>query len=386
VADGGYRPARMLLAVAGAALITAASTSAVRADPRPTIAQVESRVAALYRSAEEASERYNDARLALTDAERKLAQAQRSVAGQLAIVAQKQRLLGVMAASAYRSGGIDPQLQLVFADDPEQFLHRASALDLLSRQQSANLRQAATARLELQAEQAQAAQRHAAVDALRRALSQHKAAIDENLRAAQQQLNSLRAAERERLARIAAERERLARIAAERERLAAERQRLAQQAAEQRAAARASRTPTPSRTTARTSTASRPSSPATQPAPAPASGRAAVAVRFAYAQLGDRYVYGAAGPDAWDCSGLTMMAWRAAGVSLPHSSRGQYSVGAHVSRSQLQPGDLVFFYSPISHVGIYVGNGNIIHAPNPSRRVEVAPISSMPYTGATRVG
>jgi peptidoglycan DL-endopeptidase CwlO len=107
-------------------------------------------------------------------------------------------------------------------------------------------------------------------------------------------------------------------------------------------------------------------------------------VAFAYDQLGDRYVYGASGPNAWDCSGLTQGAWAAAGVSLPHSSTAQYSSGRKVSKSELQPGDLVFFYSPISHVGIYIGDGNMIHASNPSKPVAIAPIDYIPYSGAVR--
>ncbi|MGH8868064.1 MAG: C40 family peptidase, partial [Actinomycetes bacterium] len=114
------------------------------------------------------------------------------------------------------------------------------------------------------------------------------------------------------------------------------------------------------------------------------SGAAATAVDFAYAQLGDAYVWGATGPDAWDCSGLTMGAWGAAGVSLPHSSSMQYSAGRPVSRSELQPGDLVFYYSPISHVAIYVGNGQIIHAANSSEPVKTDPVGLMPYAGAVR--
>jgi cell wall-associated NlpC family hydrolase len=81
-----------------------------------------------------------------------------------------------------------------------------------------------------------------------------------------------------------------------------------------------------------------------------------------------------------------MAAWRAAGVSLPHSSSGQYRVGTHVSASQLKPGDLVFYYSPIHHVGMYIGNGMIVHAPNYGHPVGVAPLYSMPFVGATRVG
>ena len=103
-------------------------------------------------------------------------------------------------------------------------------------------------------------------------------------------------------------------------------------------------------------------------------------------QVGDSYVYGAAGPDSFDCSGLTMMAWAQGGVSLPHSSGAQMSSGTPVSSSALQPGDLVFYYSPVSHVGIYVGNGQIVHAANPSTDVQMAPVFSMPVSGAVRPG
>ena len=117
-----------------------------------------------------------------------------------------------------------------------------------------------------------------------------------------------------------------------------------------------------------------------------ASGNAGTAVQFAMNQVGDAYVYGAAGPDAYDCSGLTMAAWGAAGVSLPHSSTAQYSSGAQVSTSELEPGDLVFYYDPVSHVAMYIGNGQIVHASNPSDPVNVSPVFSMPVTGAVRPG
>ena len=104
------------------------------------------------------------------------------------------------------------------------------------------------------------------------------------------------------------------------------------------------------------------------------------------AQVGDSYVYGAAGPSAFDCSGLTMMAWAQAGVALPHSSSAQYGSGPHVAASDLQPGDLVFYYSPISHVGMYIGNGMIVHAANPGTGVRVSALYSMPYVGAVRPG
>ncbi|MPZ63173.1 MAG: hypothetical protein GEU93_18175 [Propionibacteriales bacterium] len=119
---------------------------------------------------------------------------------------------------------------------------------------------------------------------------------------------------------------------------------------------------------------------------APVSGRAKVAVETALAQVGDAYIYGAEGPDSFDCSGLTSYAWSAAGVSLPRSSGDQAGVGTPVSASQLQPGDLVFYYDPISHVGMYIGNGQIVDAANPSAGVRATSLYSMPYSGAVRVG
>ncbi len=115
----------------------------------------------------------------------------------------------------------------------------------------------------------------------------------------------------------------------------------------------------------------------------PATGSARIALQTAFAQLGKPYVWGAAGPRSFDCSGLTMFSWRAAGVSLPHSSRMQFSSGRHVARADLQPGDLVFFGSPIHHVGIYIGAGQMIHAPTPGDVVRIGSITS-DYVGAVR--
>ena len=109
-------------------------------------------------------------------------------------------------------------------------------------------------------------------------------------------------------------------------------------------------------------------------------------MEFALAQVGEPYVYGGAGPNSWDCSGLTMMAWKAAGVSLPHGAKAQYGSTPHISKSELQPGDLVFFYNPIHHVGIYAGNDKVVHAPKPGDVVSVDPLGYMPFAGASRPG
>jgi cell wall-associated NlpC family hydrolase len=120
--------------------------------------------------------------------------------------------------------------------------------------------------------------------------------------------------------------------------------------------------------------------------PVPINGRAGAAVQYALTQLGDAYVWGADGPNSFDCSGLTMKAWAQAGVSLSHSAAAQSGEGRPVSKSQLQPGDLVFYYSPISHVAMYIGNGQIVHASRPGKPVKTDPIDLMPYSGAVRPG
>jgi peptidoglycan DL-endopeptidase CwlO len=114
------------------------------------------------------------------------------------------------------------------------------------------------------------------------------------------------------------------------------------------------------------------------------SSRAARAVAFAYEALGRPYAWGATGPGAFDCSGLTQAAWKSAGVSLPRTTFTQVNAGSRVSRSQLAPGDLVFFYPGLSHVGLYIGGGRMIHAPHPGAPVRVAPVDLMPFSAAVR--
>lgn len=118
----------------------------------------------------------------------------------------------------------------------------------------------------------------------------------------------------------------------------------------------------------------------------PASPGARIAVQTAYDQIGKPYRYGASGPDSFDCSGLTMFSWGRAGISLPHSSRAQYGATKRVARESLQPGDLVFFGSPIHHVGIYIGNGSMINAPESGSTVGIRSIDRRDYAGAGRPG
>ncbi|MFC2686085.1 MAG: C40 family peptidase, partial [Arachnia propionica] len=115
------------------------------------------------------------------------------------------------------------------------------------------------------------------------------------------------------------------------------------------------------------------------------SGRASQAVNYALGQVGKGYVMGTAGPSTFDCSGLMYAAYKQVGISLPRTSQAQFSAGTSVSKGDLQPGDLVFYYGGITHVGMYIGNGQIVHAANPRSGVVTASVNSMPYQGARRV-
>jgi cell wall-associated NlpC family hydrolase len=122
------------------------------------------------------------------------------------------------------------------------------------------------------------------------------------------------------------------------------------------------------------------------PASAAAGDVTGAAVDTALAQVGDPYVYGATGPNSFDCSGLTSYAYKASGVSIPRTSKAQSTFGTAVAKSDLKPGDLVFFYSPVSHVGMYIGNGQMVHASTAGKPVAVVSLDSMPsYSGARRV-
>ncbi|MEP6762611.1 MAG: NlpC/P60 family protein [Sporichthyaceae bacterium] len=308
------------------------------AEPRLTLRQAQSRVAALHREAEAATERYNDARVQMVQVELELRQVTKRLDRAKAEVGGMQAAMAQMAAASYKSGGVDMAMQLMLADDPQAFLQQATALDQLSRRQAVTLRRITAARQQLAQDRLVVDQQRERLAALQAQLSAEKRTIEARIASAQGVLGSLRAADRARLE-------------------AARRASIAD--------ARAQRGTGGSYT-------------------GPASGRASIAVRTAYAQLGDPYVWGASGPNAFDCSGLTSYAWRAAGVSLPHSSSAQYGSGRRVSRSALQPGDLVFFYSPISHVGIYIGGGKMIDAPHPGTSVRITSISQLPYSGAVR--
>ena len=380
-------PAHPLRLLVAAGLVTAATVSVLpagigHADPAPTIQQVEQRVDELNLRVDTAVEDYDQAQIALTAAQRASAAAQVRVARAQAELDAHQQEMGVMLASTYRSGGNDQLASLVATSDPQQFLDRASSLDRIARSQSDQLAEVTTARTRLAEAKVAAQAELDAQKAQTERMASRKTEIEKTLQEQQALLANLKEEERRRL-----EAARQARLAAERRAAAAAQ---AQEKARLAAEARASRKrPTVTSTQAAPSTststpsAAEPDSSSAAPVGA-SSGRASAAVAAAYSRLGSPYVWGASGPSTFDCSGLTMWAWARGGVSLPHSSQAQYSSGRHVSQSEIQPGDLVFYGSPIHHVGIYVGGGQMISAPHTGTVVKVQSAFRSDYVGAVR--
>jgi cell wall-associated NlpC family hydrolase len=344
---GLFSGRRAVVAVGIAAALTVSFSPGIgQADPRPSIDDVQKRIDALNDQADRAVEAYAQARIALTAARHRAAVAQGQVLREAAALVAVRHAMNSVAASAYRTGGTDVLVSLVSTNSPQTFLDRASALDRIARDQAARLAATATARHRLAGVEAEAKQALAEQRAAEQAVGHQRDAILRTLREQRSLLAGLQAEERARLARIQRERE----------------------AESRRAALRASRL--------------RSFQIATYTGPA--SGRAGVAVAEAYNKLGSPYEWAAAGPSRFDCSGLTMWVWAKAGVSLPHSAAAQYDSINHVAQSDTQPGDLVFFGSPIHHVGIYIGNGQMISAPHTGDVVKIQGAFRSDFVGAGR--
>ncbi|MDF9815116.1 C40 family peptidase [Streptomyces sp. SPB162] len=339
------------LAMAGAASVTAFGETG-HADPQLSPGEVKSQVDALYEQAEQATEQYNGAKEAADNARADVSKLQDEMARRTARLNRTRDQIGAIAAAQYRSGGIDPAMQLALDSTPDTYLERAALVDQVSGREAVILRTLGQQQREINTTHEAADAKLAALSDAQTKLAEHKRTIETKLHAAQALLDRLTATQRA--------------------------------AVDDSGTAGAGGTDGAGSTNsahADRSTARVPIAPGEIHAP---SARAARAVAFAYTALGLPYVWGATGPSSYDCSGLTQAAWKAAGVSLPRTTYTQINVGQRVSESQLQPGDLVFFYSGISHVGLYIGNGQMIHAPHPGAPIRIAPISQMPFSGASR--
>jgi peptidoglycan DL-endopeptidase CwlO len=319
---------------------------AAEADPKPTLAQAKAQVADLQEKAEVAGEAANALRGKITAQQAKVKALQAGIAKQQVQVDAVKRQIGSLAVAGYQTSGMSTTAQLLLSTNPDQFLSQASTAQAFAGQQNSALRKFTDAQGKLTDLQSGEQSELAALQAVQAQQDGLKKQLQANLDAAEKVLGKLSDADR---ARIEAEN------------------------AKEAKDARDSR---PSRDSGRM-----------DDLPVPVNGRAGIAVQAALDQMGDSYAWGADGPSSFDCSGLMMYAWGKAGVSLSHSSQAQASEGRRVSRANLMPGDLVFFGSPIHHVGMYIGNGRMVHAPRPGKSVQINDVDYMSgYAGAVRPG
>ncbi|MCX4880235.1 NlpC/P60 family protein [Streptomyces sp. NBC_00847] len=322
---------------AGAALcVLSAAASALGAVPATAAPHdtTRSEVDRLYEEAERATEAYNKADETADTLRRQVSDAQDRIARQQQRINTMRESLGSLAGAQYRSGGIDPTLALLFSHDPADYLDKASALDRITAHQAGELRDLQSAMRELAQERVEAVGKLAELTRNRKAVAVHKKTVEKKLAKARRLLNSLPYGER---------------------------------AAYDRAS-RGDRGDIPYLGSS-----------------LPASARAAAAIAAARSALGTPYIWGATGPSGFDCSGLMQWSYARAGIQLPRTSQEQRYAGRQIPLSQARPGDLVTYRTDASHVAMYMGNGQVIHAPYPGAPVRYDPVNMLPVSSVTRV-
>ncbi|MEN9325123.1 MAG: hypothetical protein RL414_877 [Actinomycetota bacterium] len=325
----------------------ALSLSAAPAHAAPTLAQVQAQVRSLQEDAAAAAENAQQAQVEFNKLNKQLASVQQQAAQQSGNLSSLKKTLGAIAAEQYKSGGMSQSMELLFSSNPTLYLSAAGSLETITKKKTLQLRKYTLAKQRLTATSLTVNDKISLAAAAKARYVKQLASANEKLKQAEAILAKLSKAERERLAALVNGQED------------------ADQKSSAALAAKANL----------------------------GSGRGAIALKFSIKQIGDRYVFGAAGPTLWDCSGLTMRAFGAAGVHLPHSAAAQMSYGKKISLGSLKPGDLVFFNhggkSYVSHVGIYLGGGRMVHAPRPGSRVKVAEFnsrfSSLRFAGGRRI-
>jgi len=309
----------------------------------PTLETAQREVDRLRTVAAEKFEAANDATIRIRNLERETAALEQREAVLKKELLAANRALAQLAIAQYKSSGFGETLGLLFSSDPTKYLSDAGTLEVISRNYAKKQREFATTKLRVEASQFVISDRTELLKSERIKLNREVAQAQSSLAKAEKILKSLKKEDRERLAREEAERE----------------NKILDESKKYAASYKGDNT------------------------------RGSIALKYALKQVGDIYVWAAAGPTRWDCSGLTMRAFQQAGVSLPHSSRIQVKYGKSISFGAVKPGDLLFFGNPISHVSIYMGGGKMVQAPRPGKRVEVIPFTkrfgAKPFVGARRL-
>jgi cell wall-associated NlpC family hydrolase len=287
------------------------------AEPKPTLSQAKQKLNKMNEQVDQLVEKYNQVSEDLDAAKKKLSVTRTAARKEQATFEEMRRKVAEIAATAYKSGDSGDVSSFLAASDPQTVLDQAAVFAHLSEDRASQLSQFLAAAQRMERQQAQA-----------------KIAFDQ--------------------------------VAAKAKELGDQKRTVEKSIAQQR------------RVVQRLGASERSGGPVGGTYNGPATGSARAALQFAYAQRGKPYEYGAEGPGSYDCSGLTMMAWRSGGVSLPRTTNTQYATTRRVAFENLQPGDLVFFNN-LGHVGMYVGGGQMIHAPRTGKNVEVVDITSGYY-------
>ncbi|MER7668876.1 NlpC/P60 family protein [Kitasatospora sp. NPDC096128] len=348
-----------------AAAVALSAQSGAHADPQPTKDQVKEQVDQLNEQAEQATEKYNAAQEKQQELEKQVSGMQDQVARQQAQVTDLQGGLAEIAGEQYRNGGISPTVQLMFSSTPDNFLNQAGALNQAGSTQKNQLKQLQEQQRKLDQDRTEAQGKLAELESTTQQLKASKDEVQNKLKAAQDLLNTL--TEQERQAIKAAE---------------------DKAAADAAAKAAAAKPATPDRASRDSSRSDLGSGSTAAPVKiAPGSSHGAAALAAAATKIGSPYVWGATGPGSFDCSGLMVWAFNQAGVSLPRTSQEQAGAGTRIGSdiSQAQPGDMLIFYGDAHHVGIYAGNGQVLHAPKPGASVRYEAVSNMPLSSIVRV-
>ncbi|MEU0838322.1 NlpC/P60 family protein [Streptomyces sp. NPDC005962] len=357
------------------------TANAAPSDPKPgttqSIEAVKEKVDTLYHQAETATQHYNAAKEHSEEQRTKVSRLLDDVAENTEKLNESRRTLGTYAAAQYRNGGMTSSAaSLLFSNDPQDLFDQSHLMSRMAGSQKKAVDDFQTQAAKAAEERREASRSLASLTETQKELKTKKKSVQDKLSQARQLLANLTAKEKARLAAIEKKKDEEARrkaaeLAEKQRKAAAEQKQQEQKQGQQSSAASGSGSSSGSGSGSGSSTSTN-------------STKAAKAIDFAESQLGKPYVWGATGPNSYDCSGLTQAAWKAAGVSLPRTTWDQVKAGTRVSTSDLKPGDLVFFFDDISHVGLYIGDGMMIHAPKPGDVVKKAPITEMPIYGSVR--
>ncbi|MFB6990828.1 NlpC/P60 family protein [Streptomyces sp. NPDC056304] len=357
-------------ALASVTLLSTQSATAAPA-PKPGIEDVQKKVDDLYRQAGTATQRYNQAKEASAAQRTKVDALLDDVAKRADELNEARRTLGAYAAAQYRTGSLTPSATFFLADDPQSYFDQSQLMNRMTAQQQ-------KAVTDFRAQQAKASKKRAEAVRSLETLTTTQATLRTSKQNVQQKLGEARTM----LSKLTAEEK--ARLAALERKKEAEAERKAEELARQQAAAEAEADLKAEEAAKAAGSGSGAGAGAGTGSDSSATTKAEKVLAFARAQLGKPYVWGATGPSSYDCSGLTQAAWKAAGVDIPRTTWDQVKIGTKVATADLRPGDLVFFYDDISHVGIYKGDGMMIHAPKPGANVREESIYYMPIYGSVR--